>query len=147
MKREDGDSRDFAQAFGDALLLFLDQNGMKQTDLADRLGLDKAGKARINTYCHKGERHKPNAEILYLLCTKLDFAFEYRGYKISATSLNGNGAKRLQAPSEQLTFEFSRQFNLTTPGGTVSVAIKRPPNRIEVSVSLKAALSESNRPA
>lgn len=141
MKRAARDSGDFAQAFGDALLLFLEQKEMNQADVAEKLGLDKGGKQRINTYCRDRKRRKPNAELLYLLCTKLGFAFEYQGYKISAATLNGNGTKSVQpSTSEQLKFEFNRQFNLTTPGGTVSVAIKRPPNRIEVSLSLKASL-------
>lgn len=140
MKTEADDSQDFAEAFGRALSAFLKSRGLKQTEAVDQLGLDRVAKGRISSYCHRGKRPKPNAEILYLLCTKLDFEFEYRGYKISATTLNGKGAKPVQPPNEQLTFEFNRQFNLTTPGGTVSVAVKRPPDRIEVSVSLKTAL-------
>jgi len=140
MSSEATDSADFAEAFGRALSKFLETKGLKQTEAVDKLGLDRRAKARISSYCHDGKRPKPNAEILYLLCTKLDFTFEYRGYKISATSLNGGSPKAVQPTAEQLVFEFNRQFNLTTPGGTVSVIVKRPPDRVEVSISLKATL-------
>ena len=41
----------------------------------------------------------------------------------------------------KLTFEFERQFNLTRKQGTVSVKVRRPSGRIEVSVSLNARAS------
>jgi transcriptional regulator with XRE-family HTH domain len=133
---------DFGRAFGDALSAFLDGRGITQSDAANRLGLDKAGKARISTYCHdspKGTRPRPSAEILYLACAELGFAFEYRGYKITAAALNGS-SKAVVKPAEQLSFPFNGQFDLTDEKGTVSVTVKRPPGRIEVSLTLRAAL-------
>jgi hypothetical protein len=141
----DADSRqDFARAFGDALNQFLEHRGIRQSDAAKLLGLEN-GKARLNTYCHdsrKGKRPKPNAEILYLACAKLPgFSFDYKGYRISAATLNGQGAKRSEKTTEQLTLNFDRQFNLTEQAGSVRVTVKRPPGRIELSVSLDATAS------
>jgi transcriptional regulator with XRE-family HTH domain len=137
------DSQDFARAFGDALSQFLEKSRITQAEAARRLGLAREkGKARLNTYCHdstKGKRAKPNAEILYLACAELGFAFEYKGYKISAATLNGSGAKPTEKPDEQLQIEFDGQFNLTDQTGTVSIAVRRPPGRIEVALSLKGA--------
>ncbi len=133
--------KDFAHAFGNALRQFLEKKGMGQNDAARELGLPERGGARINSYLHDradGTRPKPEAEILYLLCTKLGFSFEYNGYKISATSLNGRAKKPLATAAEQLTFRFDRQFNLTEDVGIVAVKVKRPPGRIELSVSLNA---------
>ena len=136
------DSEDFARAFGNALEQFLRKKGMTQSDAAKALGLGDEGKARINTYCHdspNGTRRKPNAEMLYLLCVNLGFGFEYKGYKISAASLNGAGKKSNEKPAEQLLIEFDGQFNLTDQTGTVSISVKRPPGRIEVALSLRGA--------
>jgi hypothetical protein len=136
------DSDDFARAFGDALDQFLRRKGLNQSDAAKALGLGDEGKARLNTYCHdspKGIRRKPNAEILYLLCVNLGFAFEYKGFKISASTLNGNSRKSPERPAEQLLIQFDGQFNLTDQTGTVAIIVKRPPGRIEVGLSLKGA--------
>src|SRR6267142_3875458 len=114
------DSQDFARAFGNALSRFLEESGITQSDAAKELGLGEEGKARLNTYCHdspKGIRPKPNAEILYLLCVKLGFGFEYKGYKISAASLNGRSAKTTERPAEQLLIAFNGQFDLTDQSG------------------------------
>lgn len=135
-------SDDFAHAFGTALQKFLQEEGVTQSDAAGRLGLSKAGRARINTYCHgssKGTRPNPSAEILYLVCTKLGFTFEYNGYKISAATVNGH-AKSAEKTAEQLPLALDRQFDLTDQKGAVSVTVKQPPGRVEVSLSLKAAL-------
>ncbi|PYX10722.1 MAG: hypothetical protein DMG88_01555 [Acidobacteria bacterium] len=138
------DSADFARAFGDALDQFLREKGITQSDAAAQLGLDKTtGKARLNTYCHdsrKGSRPTPDARILYLLCTRLGFDFKYRGYKISAATLNGKGLSLAEKPVEQLLLQFDGQFNLTNQTGTASISVKRPPGRIEVALTLKGAL-------
>lgn len=131
-------SPNFARAFGDALAKFLKKEGIPQIEAAKQLGL---GKARLNTYCHdnpKGRRPEPSAEVLYLVCAELGFEFDYSGYKISAATLNGHGVKPDVKRPEQLEFKFDRRFDLTDQKGTVSVRIKRPPGRVEVSVSLKA---------
>jgi len=139
------DSRkDFAHAFGDALRRFLEDKRMGQNDAARELGLRARGGARLHSYLHDradGTRPRPEAEILYLLCTKLDFRFDYNGYRISASSLNGTGRKALGPTAEQMTFSFDRQFNLSTASGTVAVKVKRPPGRIELSISLDATAS------
>jgi transcriptional regulator with XRE-family HTH domain len=131
-------SPDFARAFGDALGKFLKANGISQIAAANQLGL---GKARLNTYFHdsrKGKRPEPSAEVLYLVCAGLGFEFDYRGYRIGAATLNGHGLKPAVKQPGQLEFEYDRQFHLTDQRGTVSVSVKRPPGRVEVSVSLKA---------
>lgn len=136
------DTEDFARAFGDALDQFLRRKGLNQSDAAKVLGLGDEGKARLNTYCHdspRGIRRKPNAEMLYLLCVNLGFAFEYKGYKITAATLNGSARKSIEKPAEQLHIEFDGQFNLTDQTGTVAISVKRPPGRIEVGLSLKGA--------
>jgi len=138
--------KDFARAFGDALNGYLKQKGIKQNDAAKMFGLEdkhgKPNKARLNTYCHdspSGKRPRPDAEILYLACTKLPgFYFDYKGHRISAATLNGHGARRSGEPAEQLTLYFDRQFNLTEKAGKVKVKLKRPLGRIELSVSLDA---------
>src|SRR5437016_1257923 len=102
--------QDFSEAFGNALLKFLQDNGLTQSDAAKRLGLGKQGKARLNTYCHgsgKGKRPTPNAEVLYRVCVELGFEFVYKGYRISAETLNGNRPKPMERPAEQLPLEFS----------------------------------------
>jgi transcriptional regulator with XRE-family HTH domain len=133
----------FADAFGNALNQFLRDRGMRQSDVVEQLGLDKkTGRARISSYCSAGKRPKPDAEILYLVCSKLPgFYFDYKGYRISAATLNGNGAKPLGKATEQLTLAFDRQFNLTDEQGSVTVRVKRPHGRIEVSLFLKAKSS------
>ena len=141
-----GSGPDFARAFGDGLKRYLDVNGIQQVDAAKLLGItDKHGKpnkARLNTYCHDsraGKRPVPDAEILYLACTKLPgFHFDFRGQRISAAALNGLGAEKRERAAQQLTFHFNRQFNLTDHVGTVTVRVRRPPGRIELAVSLKA---------
>ena len=138
--RRSPDSEDFARALGNALASFLQKSGMNQNDAAKALGLGNEGKARLNTYCHdspKGTRRKPNAEMLYLLCVRLGFTFEYNGYKISAATLNGSGKKSVKTAAEQLLIEFDGQFNLTDQTGTVSINLKRPPSRIELALSVK----------
>ncbi|MBZ5647947.1 MAG: hypothetical protein LAN37_12075 [Acidobacteriia bacterium] len=144
MAGDDLDSaKDFAHAFGDALQQLLNARGIGQSDAARELGLENRGGARLSSYLRDrpgGTRPKPDAEILYLLCTKMDFSFEYNGYRISAASLNGRG-KKPPIEAQQIVFSFDRQFNLSNEDGTAAVSIKRPAERIELSVSLKAATS------
>jgi transcriptional regulator with XRE-family HTH domain len=136
--------KDFAHAFGDALKRFLAEKGIGQSDAARELGLKKRGGARLHSYLRdrpNGTRPKPEAEILYLLCTKLDFSFEYNGHKVSAETLNGKGKKPPAKASRQGALAFDRQFNLSDEKGTIAVSVRRPPDRIEISVSLKATAS------
>jgi len=137
-------NEDFADAFGDALNNYILDRGMNQSDLVELLGMDKKiGKSRISTYCRDGRRVKPDAEFFWLACSRLpDFSFVYKGYRVSAATLNGKGAKVPKTKSaEQLTFEFDRQFNLAGKQGTIAVKVKRPQGRFEVSVSLEARAS------
>src|SRR5579864_7183607 len=130
------DSGQFARAFGEALSRFLEGKSMSLTDAAREIGLGQEGKARISAYCHessKGKRPKPNAELLYLLCSKLGFGFEYQGYKVTAKAMNGARPKPSAEPIEQLRIAFDGQLNLTSQEGQFSMDIKRPPGRIEVS--------------
>jgi transcriptional regulator with XRE-family HTH domain len=133
------DSADFAEAFGEALDKFLREHQLTQSEASRLLGYGKEGKARLSSYCRKGKRAKPNAEVLYLVCTALGFEFEYKGYKITAASLNGRHPQQPEKAPEQLRLEFSGQFDLTQKKGTASVTFNRAPGRVDFSVYLKAA--------
>jgi hypothetical protein len=134
------DSQDFARAFGDALLRYIESHGSNQSRVADLLGLrDEDGKparSRVHWYFHdspKGRRTETTAHFLYLACVKLPgFYFDYAGYRLKARKL---GEKQREKPTEQMAFNFYRQFR----AGQVNVKVKRPPGRIELSVSLGAA--------
>ena len=149
--RNNAPPNDFAHAFGDALDEFMRQKGIGQSETARLLGIEarkgekRRGGARIYSYCRDskdGRRARPDAEILYLACTKLPgFSFVYNGHRINAEALNGNGGKPSERPSEQLSLGFERQFNLTDNQGTVEVKLKRPPGRLEVSISVNARAS------
>jgi len=138
---------DFARAFGNALKDFVEGQGSSESEAARRLDVEapkegkRKGGSRLHSYFRdnkKGKRPKPNAEILWLACTKLQgFSFVYNGYRISAETLNGNGSKP-SPPIEQTSFDFEHQFNLTGKQGTIEVTVKRPQGRIEVSLSLDA---------
>lgn len=135
---------DFATAFGNALSKYLQSKGLTQSEAARRIGLGKSGKARLSTYCRTSlEKRpaKPDAEILYLLCVRLGFSFEYRGYKISGSTLEGVPVPALLDAPTQLSFEFDRQFKLTNDAGAISVTVRKPSGRIEVSLTLDAAAS------
>src|SRR6266852_7859416 len=146
-----GSQQDFARAFGNALSKFLEDRGISQSEAARQLGIEtseegkRKGGARISSYCRdskQGTRPKPDAEIFYLACSKLPgFYFDYKGYRISAATLNGNGAKPADKPAEQFTLGFERQFTLTNKLGTVAVKVRRPRGRIELSISLDAKAS------
>jgi hypothetical protein len=135
-------SSEFARAFGDALSQFLNGKQLSLTDAARELGLGPEGKARISAYCHdspSGKRPKPNAELLYLLCSKLDFRFEYRGVKITAEALNGHRPKVPEKRIEQLRIAFDGQLNLTQPDGVFSMEVRRPVGRVELTLLLNSA--------
>jgi transcriptional regulator with XRE-family HTH domain len=137
---DSGSPQSFARAFTDALKNFLDENHLGQSEAARKLGIEtveegkRKGGARISSYCCG--RAKPDAEILYLLCAKLGFNFEYNGFRITAETMNGKRPKPSGEPSKQLTFEFERQFNLTRKQGIVTVKVRRRTGRIDVSLSL-----------
>lgn len=135
----------FARAFGDELSRFLDTNQLSLAEAAREMGLGPEGKARISAYCHDsptGKRPQPNAELLYLLCSRLGFSFEYHGYKVTAQAMNGH-QKPPEKPIEQLRITFDSQLNLTTREGEFFIDVKRPPGRIELSLVLNN--SKENR--
>jgi hypothetical protein len=76
--------------------------------------------------------------LVVFIRTELGFSFEYQGFKISAATVNGR-PKAAEKQAEQLPL-IDSQFDLTDEKGTVSVSVKQPPGRVEVSLSLKAAL-------
>jgi transcriptional regulator with XRE-family HTH domain len=131
-------SKDFARAFGDALVAFLQEKGISEAQASHVMRIDRA---RLNTYTHdspEGKRTTPSAEVLFRACSDLGFVFDYKGYQITAASL-GNGNARSHAPPTATQLDFFRQFNLTEDNGQLSVRLKRQPDRVEMSVSLKAA--------
>src|SRR6266568_4215484 len=138
MREPSGDSGDFARAFGEALDKFLRDHQLTQTEASIRLGYGKEGRARLSSYCRKRKRANPKAELLYQVCTALGFEFEYKGYKITAASLNGHRPQLPEKAPEQLRLEFSGQFDLTEKKGTSSVWFNRAPRRVDLSVYLEA---------
>src|ERR1700676_4135127 len=91
---------DFARAFGAALEKHLQAKKMTHSEAAEQLGLGKKGVARLGSYFHDvksgkqaGRRATPSADFLYLVCSKLEFEFEYNGCKVSLATLSPNGSK------------------------------------------------------
>jgi len=148
---DNGDSGEgFARAFGKALRSYLNSNpGMTQVDVVKSLGLTtkksgKPSKQRLNRYL-SASPPVPDARVLYLACTKLEgFNFEHNGHRINIETVRLTGEPLPKKPIEQMAFRFNRQFNLTdkngmvTERGAVAVKVKRPPGRIEFTVSVKA---------
>jgi hypothetical protein len=147
---DNGDSGEgFARAFGKALRNFLDTTGMTQVEAVKLLGLKdkksgKPSKSRLNTYLTESPP-MPDAQVLYLACTRLKgFNFEHNGHRMNFQIVRRKGQQLPAKSSEQMAFRFNRQFNLTdkkgavTEKGAFAVRMKRPPGRIELSVSLKA---------
>src|SRR6266446_4650290 len=128
----------FARVFGDSLKDFLSRKGIREVDAAKLMGVSKA---RLNAYCHdspRGTRPSPNADVLYRSCALLGFEFEYNGYRISAANLDGGKVEPVEMRYQQLPLQFDGQFDLTDEKGTVSISLRRPPGRVEVSFSLRA---------
>jgi hypothetical protein len=114
---------------------FLDREQIKYADAARRMGIPPK---TLNTYWNDnkdGKRNKARAEVLFMACAELGFIFEYQGRKVGALSQSQNGTG---TPPEQLSLPFARTFDLTDESGSVSVSVRRPAGRVEVSVSLKA---------
>lgn len=131
-------NKEFSGAFRTALIDFLQRKGIQKSQMAKDIGISKS---RLNTYCRAGEPACPDAEVLYSLCTTKGFEFKYRGYIISATTLAGGAVSAPDDMAQQLSFQFERQFKLTNDQGEISVIVKRPSGRIELSLSLEASAS------
>lgn len=149
---ENGSGQGFARAFGDQLKAFLESKEVEFAEAAVMLGLDrKKGKSRLNSYFHDKEtfnkkqkkklmvRSEAGAEILYRVCARFGFEFEYEGYRIRAEKLDGTAVPTVEP--QQLQFVFNRKFKLIEDKGDIRVNVTRPPGRIELSVSLKADAS------
>lgn len=121
---------DFARELGDALAQFLADRGLSEAEAARQMGVERG---TLNTYTHDGRNGKrpiPNAEILAKACA-IGFEFEYEG----CTIVGLREGKRHEA-NDQLTLEFTRQLDLADD--SVTVGLRRPPGRVELSISLKA---------
>lgn len=129
---------DFRLAFRRALLDFLADKGLTQAEAARHIGISKQ---RFNGYCREKKPAHPEAEVLYFLCAKWGFSFEYRGYTISAATLEGVPVPAPASVPQQMAIDFERQFKLTNQAGEISVTVKRPSGRIELSLSIDAAVS------
>lgn len=141
---------DFGLAFGEQLESFL-RGKMSPMEAAQRLGVLQQN---LNHYLREKEvvvkdkkagtettvktRTEPKLEMLYLICTRLGFAFEYDGYRIRAERLDGTPVSAVE--SRQLNL-FKRKFKLTEDNGDLRVDFNRPPGRITLSLSLKADAS------
>ena len=131
----------FARAFGDALRQFLDDRGISVTAAAARMGMNKQTLSSYWTDTSEGKRNKARAELLFLACAELDFEFEFQGRTVSARP--SSGAKGQKTPP-QMARDYAEEFELQDRKGRLSVRLKRPPGRVEVSMSLKA-VSEKRR--
>lgn len=145
-----GDSKvEFARSFRSALRKFMGEQGQGPTGVASALGItnaktSKPAKQRINNYLREPPS-PPEGQILYLACTRLEgFRFEHEGFRLIAQAVPRNGAAPQERPAKQMAFRFRRKFNFTDQKGSVIetgaflVKVKRPPGRVEVSLSLKA---------
>jgi transcriptional regulator with XRE-family HTH domain len=132
MDKMPGGSDNFARVFGEALDAFLKTRGISESDAARRMEM---GRGTLNTYTHGvgGKRSLPSAEIFAKACTILGFELEYGGYTIVAQK----EGKRAPLEEKQLHLQFTRQIDLAE-NGAVTVGLKKPPGKIELSVSLKA---------
>jgi transcriptional regulator with XRE-family HTH domain len=136
--KPDQESSDkFARALGEALRRFLDENGIKVTEAAARLGMNKQTLSSYWTDNAKGQRNHARAELLFLACVELGFVFEYEGRSVSAIRPSGV-KKNGEARRRQLVLPFMRTFELADQNGRISLSVKRPSGRVELSLSMKA---------
>jgi hypothetical protein len=131
---------DFARKIGDSFDVFLQDNGLSRNVAAERMRLNRG---TVNTYCcdkkKDGKRVLASAEFFIKACLELGFVFEYQGRKVGELRDHSqNGAIPAGPSGGQLSLPFARSFDLADEQGTVSVTVRRPPGRVEVSVSLKA---------
>ena len=129
---------DFRLAFRNAVREFLAEKRLSQAKVARGIGITKQ---RFNSYCREKKPAHPEAEVLYFLCAKWGFSFEYRGYIVSAATLEGVPVPAPASIEQQIPIDFEGQFKLTDQNGALSVTVKRPSGRLEVSLSLDKAVS------
>jgi hypothetical protein len=129
---DDMSSDVFADLLGSALIDFFKTTDFSESDAASRM---KMGRGTLNTYTSgvNGERRRPPAELLAKACVQLGFEFEYEGYVIAARK---KGKARVAQESQQLHLEFKRLIDLAQ-NGAITVGLRKPPGKIELSVSLK----------
>lgn len=131
----------FAKALGDAIREFLEHEGIQKVDVAEDFGV--ASKQLFHHYLNdrkNGTRVPTPAYVFYLACTRLGFRFDYEGYRISARRIKGE-SEQAAKPSGQYTLNFDRTFELSDRTGTLKVTVKRPPERLELLVSVDAKAS------
>jgi len=133
----------FAKALGDAIREFLEHNGMQKAEIAEKFGLES--RQVFHSYLRDqkhGRRVPAPAYVFYLACTQLGFKFDYEGYRISAKRIKGKGKiERMAKPSDQYTLSFGGNFELADKAGALKVSVKRPPERLELFVSVNAKAS------
>ena len=123
---------EFADLFGEALEAFLKTHGMSESDAAGEMLMSRG---TLNTYTSgvNGTRRRPPAELLAKACIVLGFEFEYEGHLIIARK---KGKRAVVEDRQQLHLEFTRQIDLAQ-NGAITVGLRKPPGRIELSFSLK----------
>ena len=127
------DENSFMKALGEALGNFFRENEITESEASKRMNM---GRAKLNTYTHglaSGKRRTAPAELLAKACV-LGFRFEFDGHTIVALK----DGQPVPLTEHQLRLEFTRQFDLGDNGGTVAIGLKKPPGKIELSVSLRA---------
>jgi transcriptional regulator with XRE-family HTH domain len=126
---------DFARAFGDALRHFLDENSISVTEAASKLRMNKQTLSTYWANNSEGKRPNARAELLFLACSELGFAFEFNGSTVRATPAT---PARSEKSYEQLQLPFAREFSLADEKGSLSVDLKRPAGELELTVRLRA---------
>jgi hypothetical protein len=128
---------EFSDLFGSALEAFFQTEGIPESEAARRMVMERA---TLNTYTtgakdkgkEKRERRKPPAELLVRACVEFGFQFEFQDYIIAARKKG----KRVPIEETQLHLQFTRQIDLAE-NGAITVGLKKPPGKIELSVSLR----------
>lgn len=127
------DAKDaFAKALGEAIAKFLEYEGMQKADIAQDFGISKQ---LLDHYLKS-----PPAYMLFLACVRLGLRFDYEGFRISARRIKADAQQAAQNYG-QYTLNFDRTFELSNKNGTLKVAVKRPPERLELLVSVDAKAS------
>jgi transcriptional regulator with XRE-family HTH domain len=128
---------EFADLLGNALAAFLKTEGIPEAEAARRMGI---GRATLNTYTigvkedgkDERERRRPPAELLARACVALGFQFEFEDHIIVARKKG----KQVRGAEKKLHLEFTREIDLAD-NGAITVGLKKPPGKIELSVSLR----------